>query len=136
MEPERARDRDGATREALDAFRAAIGAGATVAGRERLRAALASERRVARGRGLGLKLVQAAAVLALALGGFLFWRHSTSARDAVACPHGTPAAENGAALPETLRAFLENPDNFQRVCHCQPRFSGNLRRGLASPHAP
>lgn len=131
MEPDRQSGWDDETREAVGAFRAAIEAAAPAEGRERLRAALAGERRRSRGGGLGL-LLRVAAVVALGLGGVLVWRFSASAGDAVVCPHGTAVVEEDESLPQTLRAFLENPDNFQRVCQCQPRFSGNLRNGAGS----
>lgn len=28
---------------------------------------------------------------------------------------------------EALREFLKHPDRYQRICHCQPVYSGNLR---------
>lgn len=127
MEPDRELGRERETREAIAALRAAIEASAPIGGRRLLREAIAAERRRERGRGLGLAVMRLAAVLAMALGGFLFWRQSISAGDTVVCPHGTSVGDKAGSLPESLRVFLENPDNFQRVCHCQPRYSGSLR---------
>lgn len=135
MEPDRDRDWDDETREAVEAFSAAIAGAASGAGGERLRAALAAERRREDGNGrIGL-LLRIAAVLLLGIGACLFLPRSLSPGGVVVCPHGTSDIEKDETLPETLRAFLKNPDNFRRVCQCRPLYSGSQRHDLTSPYA-
>jgi len=116
-----------ADREAVDAFRDALAAAAPRAGLDRVREALAAERRrEMRGmnwrRRMGI-FAGAAAALACAAGVAILLHRAVTMHEVVICPHGDQAEAAG-----SLREFLRNPDNFQRVCRCTPLYSGSLRR--------
>lgn len=114
-------------REAVDAFRRALAAAAPRAGLDRVREALAGERRrEMRGmiwrRRMGM-VARVAAGLVCAAGVAILVRRAVTLHEVVICPHGDQAEVAG-----SLREFLRNPDNFQRVCRCTPLYSGSLRR--------
>jgi hypothetical protein len=112
--------------EALALFRKALDQNAPIGGLERVR--LATQRELARVRKFCLPhakwlLPATAAILVLSGAGFLV-------RSLVPiCPHGSSNRElNWRRVPASVQhEFLGNPDRFRRVCHCTPRYSGNLR---------
>ncbi len=123
--------------QAVAALRLAIGRAAPADGFARVTAALRAERNRENLRTtLRTRLVvfaKAAAVAVIGLTAFLYWRETAPLREVVVCPHGTPAAHNPTPY-QKLRAFLDNPDRFQRVCGCAPLYSGNLRASPISTH--
>ncbi|NOU36507.1 MAG: hypothetical protein HOO88_07035 [Kiritimatiellaceae bacterium] len=72
----------------------------------------------------------AAALAVIGLGTFLLWQTTHKNCALPLCPHSAKieSAErfiaSGKAVPED---FILNPERYDRICHCSPRYSGSLR---------
>lgn len=72
----------------------------------------------------------AAALVIVGLGTFFLWQVTHKKCALPLCPH-TAKAEgvqrfiaSGKAVPAD---FVLNPERYDRICHCSPRYSGSLR---------
>lgn len=122
--------------KALDLFRKALDHSAPVEGLEQVRLKTHGELACLRKFHNGVcvphrKWLLPAAVAVIALGGaaFLFLPAAGEFHSSVVCPHGgTDLKLNWRRVPASVQhKFLGNPDRFQRICHCTPKYSGNLR---------
>jgi hypothetical protein len=72
----------------------------------------------------------AAALVAVGLGTFLLWQMTHRNCELPLCPHAAKVEgvqrfiASGKAVPED---FILNPERYDRICHCSPRYSGSLR---------
>lgn len=72
----------------------------------------------------------AAAMAAAGLGTYFLWQAIHPHRSLPPCPHSASSEEterfiaSGHAIPED---FILNPERYDRICHCSPRYSGSMR---------
>ncbi len=72
----------------------------------------------------------AAALVVVGLGTFFIWQMIHKSCELPLCPHAAKVEgvqrfiASGKAVPED---FVLNPERYDRICHCSPRYSGSLR---------
>lgn len=100
--------------------------------RARLHREIAAERRRSRFfiHAVPVPLRAAAALAVAGLGVVFLLRMLNAENDLPLCPHAAKAEgvkrfiASGKAMPED---FIYNPEKYDRICHCSPRYSGNMR---------
>jgi hypothetical protein len=100
--------------------------------RVRLHREIAAERRRDRFVLISIpRLVRTATALAaVGLGTFFFYPAAHQNCELPLCPHAAKVEDvqrfiaSGKAVPED---FILNPERYDRICHCSPRYSGSLR---------
>jgi hypothetical protein len=115
---------------ALAAFERALHQTAPRTGFAATRQALAGERvRLATRRRLMIPWRWAggiAAAILLGAGTTLFFVQRPPDSSTLVCPHGS-SPPRPTFDAKALQRFLQHPERYPRLCHCQPAFSGNLR---------
>ena len=98
---------------------------------QRLRREIAAERRRSRFIfSLPRPLLAVAASLTLAMGAYILWQCMQNDDTLPVCPHAAKETPEKQLTPPGGRFgedFILHPERYDRICHCSPRYSGNLR---------